>query len=69
MQSTTPTDAFMSLTQLTAYLATAGLPRSRKELQRRCIAGRMGGKMGTQWVVTKREADALVEELRARARR
>jgi hypothetical protein len=56
----------MSLTQLTAYLAAAGVPRSRKELQRRCIAGRMGAKLGTQWVVKRREADALVEQLRAK---
>ena len=66
MQGKTRTDGFMSLTQLTAYLADAGVPRSRKELQRRCIAGRMGAKLGTQWVITRREADTLVGQLRAR---
>jgi len=57
----------MSLTELTAYLAAAGVPRSRKELQRRCIAGQFGEKVGTQWVVTQRQADKLVRELQARS--
>jgi len=56
----------MSLTQLTAYLAAAGTPRSRKELQRRCIAGQLGEKVGTQWVITRAQADALVATLERR---
>ncbi|MCJ7796841.1 MAG: hypothetical protein MUQ56_08760 [Thermoleophilia bacterium] len=54
----------MTLTELTLYMAYAGVPRSRKELQRRCLAGTIGHKIGHQWVVTRREADALAETLR-----
>lgn len=58
-----PEDIPMSLTQLTAWMAEQGVVRSRAEWYRRVRSG-IGRKYGTQWMVTRQEAQALLESLR-----
>ena len=59
-------DRLLSLTQLTAYVDEK-LPPDRRitraALQKRCIRGELGQKVGNQWVIAESEAKALVETL------
>jgi len=59
-------DRLLSLTELTAYVAEQ-LPPDRRltraALQKRCIRGDLGQKVGNQWVITAAQAKALVETL------
>lgn len=59
-------ERLMSLTELTAYVADQ-VPKkalSRAALQKRCLRGQVGQKVGNQWVVTLSEAQGIVEGLR-----
>jgi len=56
----------LSLAELETFLAAQGVPRSRAALTDRCRRGRMGSKIGRQWVVSKSQALALAETLRAK---
>jgi len=56
-------EQLMSLTQLTTWMAERGVRRSRAEWYRRAVAGQFGKKVGSQWVVTKSEAQRMLESL------
>jgi hypothetical protein len=58
-----PEEELLSLTQLTAWMAARDVVRSRAEWYRRVQAGQFGRKIGSQWVVTASEAQAMVESL------
>lgn len=51
----------MSLTEFTAWMAERGVTRSREEWYRRIRAGHFGQRIGTQWVVSLAEAQAVLE--------
>ena len=53
-----------SLIELRDWLAENGVARSRQALQIRVGRGDFGEKAGNQWVVTKDEAQVLLERLR-----
>ncbi len=57
-------ERLMSLTQAAQYINDAGVKYSRQAIQRRCLLGSIGQKVGNQWVLTASEVEALLETLR-----
>jgi hypothetical protein len=55
-----------SITQTHEFVRERGVRYSRPSIERLCLLGRLGQKVGSQWVITESEAEALVETLRAK---